>query len=60
MDFYLNSKAQGKTWGPFATPMRAWRFLFYRAYTSEDVALYRGAGWSVTRSPLFEVRCARY
>lgn len=56
MGFYLNSQGQEKSWGPFATPMRAWRFLFNRAYTSVEVARYREAGWSVTRARLFEVR----
>lgn len=56
MVFYLNQSTQQRSWGPFATPMRAWRYLFGRKYTREEVTAYKESGWSVTHFAAHEVR----
>lgn len=50
--FYLNAVAQNRSWGPFLSERSAWRYLFGREYTVEEVQAYRDAEWCVTKTPI--------
>ena len=46
-EYWLQSDAQRRGWGPFNSEEKAWKYLFGRGYTDEDVALHMSAGWYV-------------
>lgn len=46
-EWWLQSDPQRKGWGPFNTEEAAWRFLFGRDFTPDEVRRHEECGWYV-------------
>ena len=46
-EYWLQSDAQRRSWGPFADEDAAWRYLFGRESSDEDRQQHKDAGWHV-------------
>jgi len=46
-EYWLQSDAQRKGWGPFKSEDEAWRYLFGRDSTEQERQQYREADWYV-------------
>lgn len=45
--YWLQSDIQKKGWGPFKTEIDAWKYLFGREPSEEEIAEYKNADWYV-------------
>ena len=51
-EYWLHSDAQNKSFGPFNSEERAWRYLFGRESSWADREQHKNAGWHVDNRPL--------